>query len=219
MRLRARLIIFDLDGTLLDAYETIRANLNRALRDLNQKPVDLKTVQAAVGMGPRQLLAHFVSAQNLPDALKFFQMHYEKNLFRGTRVYPGVRRTLFQLRARGYRLALASNKPSIYTGPLLRHFHLETYFDAVLCGDQVVLPKPNPMMLREIFRRLRCPASKAVYVGDMTIDGLTGRRAGVRTLCVLTGGYRRSQLLKEHPLKVMKDVRALLRLMDERAQA
>ena len=208
-----RLVIFDLDGTLIDAYAAITASFNHAMRALGfplQKP---RTIKKAVGWGDAALLCPFIGRENVPRALQIYRQHHKQALLKKSRLIKGARATLYYLRKKGYRLAVASNRPSKFSRILIKHLKIDAFFDAVLCGDEFTKGKPDPQIIFTVLKRLSVAKSKALYVGDMALDVQTGNAAGVKTIAVLTGSSTRSEIVKYKPHRIMRDISFLRRLL------
>ena len=197
-----KLIIFDLDGTLVDAYPAVVKSVNDTLKKLGFPKRSHEAVKRAVGWGDRQLMAQFVGEDLADKAIRLYRPHHTKTLGAPGHVkfLPGAKMLLRFLDARGYKLAIASNRPAKFTRLILKGLGIDRCFDAVVCADRAPRPKPYPDMLLAICKRLKIKKSEALFVGDMTIDVEAGRRAGIRTVAVATGSSTRSQLkaLKPH---------------------
>jgi phosphoglycolate phosphatase len=204
-----RLVIFDLDGTLINAYPAIIRSFNHTMRSLGYPPQDARTICRAVGGGDTALLKPFLQQRDLAQAQAVYRRHHARALLRWSYLFPGVKDLLKRLRSRGLLLAVASNRPSRFALILLRHLGIAQSFDYILCGDQVARNKPNQLMLRMIMRRLKVTPAETVYVGDMTIDIKTGTRAGVQTVAVATGSSTRAELARAKPDALITDIRHL----------
>jgi len=207
-----KLIIFDLDGTLIDAYLAIRASFNYVMHRLALKPQDLKTVRQLVGWGDINLLKPYVLPKDLKYALNLYRAHHRQSLLKYSRLYPYARGILRRLKSKGYKLAVASNRPSKFSLILLRHLKIRGFFDYVLCADQAKHGKPHPEMLNRITRYFKLKKAQVLYVGDMAIDAQAGRAAKIATVIVAGGSSSRGQIKKEHPFKMISAIRQLLKL-------
>ena len=198
-----KLIIFDLDGTLLDAYAAIGASFNYVMRRLGLKPQSASVVRRLVGWGDINLLKPYIPPGDLEQALNLYRHHHKTSLLRHTHLYPYARGLLRRLKAKGYKLAVASNRPSKFSHILLKHLKIEGFFDYVLCADQSRYGKPHPGMLNKIVKRFGLKKSQALYVGDMVIDAQAGRRAKINTVIVTSGSSSKSDIRKERPFKII----------------
>lgn len=205
-----KLIIFDLDGTLVDAYQAVASSLNYVLKCVGLSPLNSEQIKRSVGWGDRNLVRRFVPASKLETTLSVYRKHHRQALKKGTKFLPGVKKILFQLKKQGYRLAIASNRPSFFVRIILKYLNVNQLFDYVLCGDQVKAPKPAPEMLKKILKRFSLKPSRALYVGDMTIDVETAHLAKVKSVIVLTGSSRRNEITPLRPFKIIRRMEGLL---------
>ena len=206
-----RLIIFDLDGTLINAYPAIIRSFNHAMRSLGYPAQPAGIIRRAVGWGDKNLLSPFVAKQDLEKALALYRRHHAKSLVLYSRLFPGVKALLSSLKKKDFILAVASNRPARFSHILLRHLGIRWYFDSVLCGDKITHMKPHPQILKTIMAKFGIKPLQTIYVGDMFIDAQTGRRAKVRTIMVPTGSSSMDELRKEHPFAIITVVRDLPR--------
>ncbi|MFH1441092.1 MAG: HAD family hydrolase [Candidatus Omnitrophota bacterium] len=204
-----KLIIFDLDGTLIDAYDSIERSFNFTMLKLGYQAKKHLIIRRAVGWGDKNLLKPFVSRQDLNKALLLYRKHHKTALIEYSRVYKYVYLLLNRLRKKGYKLAVASNRPTRFSWILLRHLRLEKYFDYVLCADKLEKGKPNPQILIKIMEKFKAGRQEAVYVGDMALDAEAGRRAGIKTIIVTTGSSTKNQILKEKPYLIIKSIKEI----------
>lgn len=208
-----KLIIFDLDGTLVDAYPAIIRSFNYTMQRLNYPHQSTLTIRRAVGWGDENLLKPFIKIEDLKHALSIYRRHHKTALLKGTRLYPDVYKVLTYLKNKDYKLAIASNRPTRFSWILIRHLRLEKYFDYVLCADRLEHIKPHPEILNKIMRRFTVKPHQTVYVGDMTIDIQAGRRAKIKTIVVNTGSSARQEIIDEKPYRIIKRITELLKVL------
>jgi phosphoglycolate phosphatase len=187
-------IVFDLDGTLIDSAEDIRAIANRILLAEGKPPLSGAEVRSFIGNGVSVLVARMRAARGLPDSLHAqmladFVASYETAV-ENTVPYPLVHEAMARLRADGHRLGICTNKPLAPCRAVLDHVGLGTTFDAVVGGDSMPVLKPDPAPLHTAFELLG--EGPRLYVGDSETDAETAQRAGVRFL-LFTEGYRKSE--------------------------
>lgn len=206
---QVKLYIFDLDGTLVDAYRAVALSINHALKEMGYPQLTDDEVKRSVGWGERILIAQHVREDDIDKTLSIFRQHHRAALKTGVRFLPGARDMLKRLRAAGLRTAVATNRPTRFTHIILKQLNAADFFDYVLCGDKVENPKPAGDMLEQILRKFALTASEAVYVGDMAIDVEAGHAAGLRTVAVLTGSHRREDIEPAKPLAVIEHLRDL----------
>ena len=208
-----KLIIFDLDGTLVDAYAAIGKSFNYLMRRLGLKPQSLEVIRHLVGRGDINLFKPYLPPGDLKPALILYRAHHKYSLLKHSHLYPQARFLLRRLKARGYKLAVASNRPSEFSHILLKHLKINSFFDYVLCADQSRHGKPHPEMLNRIVKRFGLKKSQALYVGDMVIDAQAGRRARIDTIIVTGGSSSKSEIKKERPFKIISAIGRLLGLL------
>jgi phosphoglycolate phosphatase len=188
------IIVFDLDGTLIDSAPDIRAAANRMLAGEGLEPLDLATIVSFVGNGLPKLVERVMQARGI-DMSRHGQLtratldYYAAEPADRTRPYPGVEPALTALRAQGHRLGICTNKPETPARNILHRLNLNGYFEAVIGGDSLAMRKPDPEPLRHSFRDLG--AATGLYVGDSEVDAETAQRAGV-PFVLFTEGYRKS---------------------------
>ena len=204
-----KLIAFDLDGTLVDAYAAITRSFNYTMKALGYPVQDALTIRRAVGWGDKQLLAAFVEKKDLDKALGLYRKRHAVDLKRYAKLLPGARRVLSLLKKKDYRLAVASNRPTRFSHIILRSLGIKQYFDYVLCADKIKRGKPSPIILRKIMYKLGVTAAQTIYVGDMAIDAQTGRNAGVKTVIVTGGSSGLSDIKKERPWRIISGIASL----------
>ncbi|WP_038531922.1 HAD family hydrolase [Thermocrinis ruber] len=205
-----RLLIFDLDGTLIDSAEDIALHVGRVYRELKSKDVPADEVKKNIGDGARSLLANFFQGQELEEALERFLHYYISEPVIHTKPYEGVMETLEGLKERGILLAVATNKPHAITLEVLKRLKMFHYFDEVLGADLLPEKKPSPLPLLEIAKRLEVSPELGLMVGDSENDILAGRRAGMLTAHA-RWGYKAPQSPPDYHLDHPKD---LLHLID-----
>jgi phosphoglycolate phosphatase len=211
---RFKLIIFDLDGTLIDAYAAITRSFNFAMKRFGYPRQSRIVIRRAVGWGDTHLLRSFVKARDVPGVLETYRRDHKTSLVKYSKVFPGVIRLLAGFKAKGYKLAVASNRPTRFSLILIRHLRLRPYFDYVLCADKLKEGKPHPEILRKIMAKFSLSSADTLYVGDMVIDAQAGRRAKVKTVIVTTGSSSACEIKAEKPWKVIKKIKILPKLIN-----
>lgn len=198
---------------MIDAYTAITRSFNFSMSRFGYPRQSAAVVRKAVGWGDAHLLRSFVKEEDAKAVLEAYRRHHKGSLARYSKVFPGVVRLLSGLKRRGYKLAVASNRPTRFSWILIRHLGLKPYFNYVLCADKLRSGKPDPQILKMIMKRLSVPARDTVYVGDMIIDAIAGKRAGVKTVIVTTGSSSISQIRRERPWKIIKKIKDLPELL------
>lgn len=131
----------------------------------------------------------------------------------GSRLFPKTLKVLACLKNKGYKLSLASNRPTLYAWILIRHLKLKQYLDYVLCADRLKHIKPHPEILNKIMHKFKVRPDETIFVGDMCIDAQTGRRAKVKTIMLTTGSSSRQELKKENPFRIIHSLTGLTQLL------
>jgi phosphoglycolate phosphatase len=201
---RFRAVAFDLDGTLVDSAPDLAAAANGMLAALGHRALPVERVAAAIGDGIDALVARALAestgrepnADELAAAASRFREIYAKNVFRATRIYPGVKEGLERLAGRGLRLGCITNKASPFTKALLEEAGLARWFAFVECADSVEQRKPAPYLLLKACRDLRIAPSELLYVGDSALDVAAARAAGCPVVMVAYG-YNRGRPASE----------------------
>ncbi|HCJ67325.1 MAG TPA: hypothetical protein DHV62_08405 [Elusimicrobia bacterium] len=208
-----KLIILDLDGTIVNAYRAIEKSLNFTLRKLGYPPASISQVRRAVGWGDENFIKRFVKEEDIEKGLEIYRQHHQSALLKYSLVIPKVKRILTLLKKRNYQLAIASNRPEKFTKLLLNHLGLKKYFATVICAKNKDEIKPHPWLLLKIIKKLRVKKNEAIYLGDMTIDVQAGRNAGIRTIAILGGSSSRNELKKVKPSKIISKFPELLNFL------
>ncbi|PBJ83936.1 phosphoglycolate phosphatase [Lysobacteraceae bacterium NML93-0399] len=187
-------VLFDLDGTLVDSASDIAAAVNRLLAELGHEQVDEATVRSWIGDGARQLitqaLRHAGDLQDVDAVMPRFMRHYADCLLLDPRLYPGVEATLSALRANGVRMAVCTNKPAQFVPPLLEALGIAKYFDAVLGAGDLPERKPHPLPLLHLAEGFGVDIGQCLMVGDSGADAGAANAAGA-PLVLVGYGYRR----------------------------
>lgn len=214
------LIIFDLDGTLVNAYAAVASSLNFMLTQLGLDTISDEEIKRRVGWGDKHLILQLVGEEKLEKGLDIYRRHHAQALKKGTTFLPHAKKVLTTLKKKKYRLAIASNRPTKFTQIILRHLKVQSLFTMVLCGDRVKRPKPAGEMLTTILRKMKKSPREALYVGDMTIDVQTGHAARVDTVAVLTGSSLQEDIFPLNPYKIIDNMGKFLAILEEeQAQA
>lgn len=216
------LVVFDLDGTLVDSRADLAISVNELLKELGAAPLPHACVTSMVGEGARVLVdraltAAGVSAPDAPEALERFLQIYDRHLLDHTRPYDGIPEMLDRLRAVA-RLAVLTNKPAQATIKLLAGLELQDAFVEVIGGDSAFPRKPDPSALLHLVGAHASAGGLAWMVGDSRIDLETANAAGIGC-CLVRYGFGlpadetlpASVLIADSPLEVVSLLMPLLR--------
>ncbi len=184
----AELIIFDLDGTLIDSRVDITNSVNVALRDIGLPPKTTEQIVGMIGNGTRALVQRAVGHD--PDrfrrAFAVFTKDYGLHLLDHTTLYPGVRETIDHFAGRK-KMAVMSNKRQRFCDAILEGLGLTHRFEVIQGGDTATAKKPDPAPLLHICERLGIDPTRTAMVGDSTVDVTAGEKAGMYTVGILEG--------------------------------
>lgn len=189
------IIVFDLDGTLIDSAPDIQFVASTVLGRRGKVELTLDQTRSFVGEGSASFVRRMMAVRDIVETPESFtRIHeefvalYEYAVDKAV-FYPGVLDALTELKSAGHRLALCTNKPERPARAVLRHMGLAAFFDAVMAGGMIDSRKPEPDMLLHSIAGLG--GGPALYVGDSEIDASTAQRADV-PFALYSGGYRKT---------------------------
>ncbi len=193
--LSVKVVMIDLDGTLLNTADDLALAANLMLRELDLPEKSPATIQSYIGKGIERLVKRTLTGQldGEPDAallakaLPIYKKNYAENLSKNTQPYPGVMRGVDALLQAGFKLACITNKSEIFTLPLLRATGLFDQFEIILSGDSLPKKKPDPMPLVHICKHFDVHPNEALLIGDSLNDAIAARAAGCHVFCVPYG--------------------------------
>lgn len=176
------IVIFDLDGTLIDSRADLAQAVNLTRRDYSLPPLPVALVSSYVGEGLKLLIQRSLPERPdvLDEAVAKARVHYGSHLLDQTILYPGVAEGLARIADLGYRQAVLTNKPHEFTESILTGFGIRRHFAAVLGGRPGAKLKPDPAPVREILAATDCTAAGSWIAGDHFTDLEVGRRTGLK---------------------------------------
>ncbi|MEI6891788.1 MAG: HAD hydrolase-like protein [Pontiella sp.] len=185
----AQLIIFDLDGTLIDSRSDLAAGINHMRAQYDLDALSLEMVSSYIGDGIRKLVERSLQGAdvNVDEAVELNKAYYLSHLTVHTTLYEGVAEGLHQLVDAGHQVALLTNKPGDPSREILKHFGLSDCFVAVVGGGDVPNLKPKPDGIFQCLEIAGVPASQVWMVGDHHTDLAAAHHAGVRSVLVEYG--------------------------------
>ncbi len=200
-----RVLIFDLDGTLIDSKVDLALSVNAALREFGRPELPPEQIFGYVGQGAPMLmqrsLGEGAGAEQCRRALEFFLTYYHAHMLDNTVAYPGVREGLAQLAGRS--MAVLTNKPVRFSREILAGLGLDSYFQYIYGGNSFERKKPDPMGAAVLLGDFSAAPREAMIVGDSEIDVLTARHADMWA-CGVTYGLG-SARLAEYPPDLLID--------------
>lgn len=210
-----KVVLFDLDGTLIDSVPDIAVAVNAMLESLGYPTYSEEKMRSWVGNGAKVLVKRALSGDVKIDetlsedlfsnAYQLFLDFYMQNVCKDTRLYPTVQETLETLKNKGYRLAIVTNKPYAFVAPILDTLGLNGLFETYIGGDTLSLKKPDPMPLVYMCDQLNISVDKALMVGDSKNDILAAKAAGMQSIGV-TYGYNYGEAIEVYDPEVVVDL-------------
>ena len=211
------LIIFDLDGTLVDSAKDIMIANNKTLEKFGYKPISFKNVKHIIGQGIRVNIIRSLKMQNVKinkkkenEMYDFFFSFYKKNLYVKSKIYGGLNSFLKNLKKQGYKLAVCSNKLEVLTKVVLKKTKLLKYFDFVAGGDTFAHRKPHPSVLNNIIKNFKINKNNVLFIGDSEHDYHSALNSNIK-FCLKTKGFtnkpisffKKSYKLKSYTNKII----------------
>ena len=199
-----KMVIIDLDGTLVDTVPDLAAAANRTLRELGRTDWDIERYRTWVGNGAARFVKRALTGdmQAEPEprlferALALFWRNYGAAVSDLSRPYPGAVEALMQLSSAGYALACITNKAEAFAVPLLKMLEMHAYFELVVSGDSLPRQKPDPLPLQHACRHFSIGPDRGVLIGDSLNDVQAARAAGMPVICV-TYGYNHGHDIRD----------------------
>ena len=204
------LVIFDLDGTLIDSKLDLANAVNAARGHLGMGPLDLAQISLYVGNGApvliRRALGPGASEADIQEGLEFFLEYYREHKLDNTCLYPGVKESLDRLRAAGLRMAVLTNKPIAPSLGIIDGLGVREYFFQVYGGNSFDFKKPHPIGVNTLRAEAGVAAEGTCMVGDSSVDVMTARNAGVLA-CGVSYGFAPETLGEPAPDVLMDGIK------------
>jgi phosphoglycolate phosphatase len=199
------IVIFDLDGTLVDTPRAIVEAFTAAFASMGVQAQDASAIRATIGLPLERAFSRLLGVplddEQVDQGVKAYQVSFKELILpkAGELIFPGVADGLATLRSQGVPLAIATSKFYASADALLKSAGLRDLFSVVVGADQVSQPKPNPEMGQLIMEKLGVSAERAVMVGDTTHDLLMAKAAGMRSIAVTYGVHSVQELKSSDP--------------------
>ena len=191
------LLIFDLDGTLIDSKLDLAHAANAARHHMGMPPIENERVYSYVGNGApvliRRVLGEDATEAQVQEALEFFLEYYRDHMLDFTVLYPGVREALDRLRDAGLRMAVLTNKPVGISRAIVDGLGIGAHFLQVYGGNSFDFKKPHPIGVETLIAECRATRDGTMMVGDSSVDIQTARNAHVQS-CGVTYGFQPESL-------------------------
>ena len=196
---KKKLIIFDLDGTLVDSQTDILIANNLTLQKFGYKTISYNKVKSIIGQGImgniiKSLAMQKVKASNQEkqDMYDYFFSYYKKNVYVKSKPYPGIKNLLKKLQ-KNFKLAVCSNKLEKLTKIVLQKSDLKKYFDFVAGGDTFKFKKPHPSVLNNVVKKFKINKKDSLFVGDSEHDYHAAQNSKI-DFCLKQGGYTNKKI-------------------------
>jgi len=206
------LVIFDLDGTLIDSKRDLADSVNATRAFAGLAPLALDVVSSYVGSGAPVLIRRaFPDATEAEHAglLRYFLDYYREHMLDSTTLYPGVREALDQMHAADVALAVLTNKPVRFSVRLLEGLGIDMHFFRIYGGNSFEEKKPNPVGINALVHESGAPRDRTMMVGDSAVDVMTARNAEV-VACGVSWGFQPETFAQAPPDFVIDDLRELV---------
>jgi phosphoglycolate phosphatase len=204
------LLIFDLDGTLVDSEQDLALSVNAMLQRMERKPLKVEQIASYVGQGVTVLVQKSLGAggseEDVERGTALFLEHYRHHMLDNTVPYPGVREALENLHR--WNKAVLTNKPVNFSRDLLAGLGLTEFFRQIYGGNSFERKKPDPVGVFKLMSETETPASNTLMVGDSISDVLAGRNARAWT-CGVSYGFGAPTLKEAPPDLMIDDLREL----------
>lgn len=194
------LIIFDLDGTLVDSASDLISSVNFTLETLGLPEEDPKLIRSFIGDGVRKLIERSLGSEYphlYLKAVEVFRFHYNEHLLDQTKLYQGTEEVLIHFSPK--KKAVLTNKSYEFTVKILKGLKIFDYFDEIVGADSIPYLKPEPHGIINILENLKVKKEKAVIIGDSVRDIEAGKKAGIKCCAALYGYTSSSRLLELSP--------------------
>ncbi|MEO5926174.1 MAG: HAD-IA family hydrolase [Bryobacteraceae bacterium] len=211
----AELLIFDLDGTLIDSKLDLVNSVNATRAWMSLEPLSVERISSYVGNGAPNLIKRALpdaTDPQLEEALNYFFAYYKEHMLDATVLYPGVREALDELHAANKAMAILTNKAVRFSQTLIQRLNLDAHFFRIYGGNSFPEKKPHPIGLQTLMQERNVAPERTVMIGDSAIDIQTARAAGTKAIGV-DWGFQPETLVTTPPDLLISDLRELSALV------
>jgi phosphoglycolate phosphatase len=209
------LIIFDLDGTIIDSKLDLANSVNFTLKRLGKPEKDVEFIAKFIGRGLSNFIKNTLGdacSDNMDEVREIFMKHYEEHLLDNTVLYPNVEKTLRHFSNK--KKVILTNKRTFMTNVILEGLGIRNYFDKVIGAGDLPENKPSPLPVNTLLEMFNVEKDKTIILGDMTIDIETGRNAGIEICSVTYGLCSRADLVSARPDYIIDDMFELTKIIE-----
>jgi 2,3-diketo-5-methylthio-1-phosphopentane phosphatase/HAD superfamily hydrolase (TIGR01509 family) len=214
LKKRIKGVIFDLDGTLIEAYEAIYLGLKEALQHFGREIFPFRELKNYMKADLEATLSHFFSPEEVPKAIPIMRKKYEEVYLDHTYFLDGAKEVLDTLRSQGIPMGVASNKFGRFSRGALSHLGVSDCFESVIGAGDVLRNKPYPDMIQAVLREMNLTPEDAVFVGDTPTDIETGKEAGVDVYALPTGFHSKIELSQKKPKRILRNLKELNQVVE-----
>lgn len=213
-------VLFDLDGTLLDTIEDLADSMNAVMNELGCSPHSLEEYKIFVGDGPDVLVTRSLPVDRRDEhtirkGTELIGNEYKRRWADKTRLYPGISELLQELRRKGLKIGILSNKRHDFMEMVISHFFPGFVFDAIEGSGSKFPKKPDPTGALDIARRFGLKPDEIIYCGDSDTDMMTAKAAGMLAIGALWGFRSREELLQHGAHAVIEKPLDILNYLDD----
>ena len=216
--MRIELLVFDLDGTLIDSKLDLALAVNATRGEAGLPPLANDTVFAYVGNGAptlvRRALGDGFDDSQVERSLQFFLDYYRAHMLENTHLYPGVREALEAIAAAGVQMTVLTNKPVRFSRELIARLGIADHFRSIYGGNSFATKKPAPEGLQQLMSELQAGPRETMVVGDSAVDVQTARNAGAWA-CGVTYGFQPETFATTAPDFLLDDLGELVKIVAE----
>ncbi len=220
MRRSNLLLIFDLDGTLIDSSQDLAISMNATREHMGMPPLDPKLIFSYVGNGAptlvRRALGPGASEERVAEALAFFLKFYRVHALEHTKLYDGVRQVISQLADGNHTMAVLTNKPVRISTDIVAALGLSSAFRKVYGGDSFPFKKPDPIGINTLRNETEAGHSDTLMIGDSGVDVQTARNAGVSS-CGVAWGFQPESFDADPPDFLIHNPHELLEVVNSKS--